>query len=373
MIRRLALAAVLLVASTALADDGGAALQAAQQRGATGDITAIDALEELGARRPVTRWTDDAWRSAGQLAERARDYARARRAYAEAATTANDATARARAESDVVRLDAMVGTAGQWAPSRSEHERLAVAIRSGRGDPAPALRELEALVRDHPGYPGATNAMLVIAEGWERDDEPERAIGWLRRAVESARPSDRLRTNAALARALIRADHLDAARSALGAISDGGLVADLRGDIATAERRRGIRWAVLAILVAIAGLGIVALRRAAGSWRAAGRRLVKPPIEVAYYVPIAALLAAVAQSGNPAAARAVLAISVAGCIVAWFSGALFEGRPRPRLAVLALHVALAALAVLAAAYLAIDQTRLVNLLLETIHGGHELR
>jgi len=369
--RRLALV-VGLWTTPAWADDGGAALQAAQQRAAAGDARAIETLEELGAARPITRWTDDAWRSAAQLAERARDFSRARRAFAEAAATATDATSRARAQSDVARLDAMVGPAGQWADVAGAHDRLAQSIRSGRGDPAPALRELEALVRDSGGYPGATNAMLVIAEGWERDDEPGRAIDWLHRALASARPAERLRVHAALARTLIRAQDLDAAREVIPAITDPGLAADLRGDIATAERRRAIRRAVLAILVALVGLATVALRRTAGSWRVAGRRLVRPPVEVLYYVPIAALLAVVAQTGNPAAGRAVVAISVVGCIVAWISGVLFEGRPRPSLPRLALHVALCALAVLAAAYLVIDQTRLTNVLIETWRGGHEL-
>src|SRR4051794_11431726 len=100
---RLAVAAlVCCVGSAALAaDDPELQLRDAQQRAAAGDPTAIDALEGLGAARPVTRWTDDAWRSAAQLAERSRDYARARRDLEQVIATTDDEHVVSRARADV--------------------------------------------------------------------------------------------------------------------------------------------------------------------------------------------------------------------------------------------------------------------------------
>jgi predicted negative regulator of RcsB-dependent stress response len=371
---KLAVAAlVCALATAAYADDAEQALRDAQQRAAAGDPTAIDALEAVGSARPITRWTDDAWRTAAQLAERANDFARARRDLEQVVATSDDEQAVRRARADLDRIATQAGAAGEWSEVAAAHERLVQRARAG-GDPAPALRDLEALVRANPRYPRAAMVMLAIAQGWERDGDPERAIRWLRDAVAAAGPADRTRATAELARTLIRHGELAAARDTITAISDPMLAAELHDRLATAELRRAIHWGVVGVLVAIAAIALVALRRAAGSWRRVPRRLARPPIEAVFFAPIAAVFALVAKTGNPLVARAVIAIAIAGTAVSWISGAILDGRrERPRVRMLVLHVALAALAVLAAIYLAIDRDRMIDLIIETWRGGPAMR
>jgi hypothetical protein len=124
-------------------------------------------------------------------------------------------------------------------------------------------------------------------------------------------------------------------------------------------------WAVLVVLVVAAA---VALRRRAGSWRAAGRRLVRPPIETMFFVPIAAVLIAVASTGNPLVGRAVWGIGIAGVVTSWITGALLAGT-RVTLKRAIVHALCAMLAVGAATYVAVDHGHLVDFLIETWREG----
>ena len=374
---RLAIAALLCaLAGIAVADDdtAGRALVDAQQRAAAGDATAIDALEALGAARPITRWTDDAWRSAAQLAERARDFARARRDLEQVIATSSDDQVVRRAKADLQRLASVAGSAGEWSEVAATHERLVQRSRAS-GDPAPALRELEQLVRANPAYPRAAMVMIALAQGWERDGEAERALGWLREAERvAADPLDRTRVTAELARTSIRYGDLDAARMAIARVTDPLLAAHLTRAADRAQLRRMIRWVVAAVLLLIAALAALALRRIAGSWTDVLPRLARPPVEAWFFVPVAAVFVVIAQTGNPLVGRAVWTIAIAGTVVAWISGAVLDGRQaRPRRRVLAGHALLAAVAVLASTYLAIDHGQLVDLLVETWRGGPALR
>jgi hypothetical protein len=131
-----------------------------------------------------------------------------------------------------------------------------------------------------------------------------------------------------------------------------------------------VRWIVIAVVVAIFAAGLVALRRAAGSWRGAARRLVRPPAEALFFVPIALVLVGVAATGNPMVARAIRAIAICGAAIGWLSGAILDGRHGrigPLRAVV--HALLAALAVAACAYLVLDRDRMLDLVAETWREG----
>ncbi|HUJ62975.1 MAG TPA: hypothetical protein VLX92_30940, partial [Kofleriaceae bacterium] len=254
----------------------------------------------------------------------------------------------------------------------AEHERLTSQMQA-RGDPTPALRALEALIASHPGYPRGAAALILVARGWARDGDRERAIAAARRAVAIAGPGDRLPAAAELARQLIRAGELDQARTEIAEIDHPAVAADLRAELARAELRDRVRLAAWAMLAAIALVAVIALRRDAGTWRAAARRIARPPIEVVFLAPIALLLAIVASSGNPLVGRAVRAIALAGLAIAWLSGALLEAARARRGALGArrvlVHVALAMLAAGAAAYLAISRDQLFDLVAETLRTG----
>ncbi len=371
---RLVVAALWCLVATAAsaANDPEQQLRDAQQRAASGDPTAIDALEALGSARPVTRWTDDAWRSAALFAERSRDYARARRDLEQVVATSDDEQVVRRARADIERLVGIAGGAGEWAAVAATHEQLLQRTQQ-KGDPTPALDELEALVRANPTYPRAAMVKLTLARGWELEGEAERAIAWLREAdVAATTPTDHMRARADLARTLIRHGDLADARAAIATVEDPGLVRQLHARLARAELRRTIRWGVFGVLGVLAAAAVLALRRTAGSWRRVPRFLLSPPTEVWFFAPIAALLVAVSQTGNPLVGRAVLVIAIAGTIVAWISGRILDGKRELRLRGTVVHAMLAVVAVAGAVYLAVDHGLMIDLVIETWRGGHQL-
>ncbi|NVB82822.1 MAG: hypothetical protein HOV81_30875 [Kofleriaceae bacterium] len=360
---------VLALAGSAFADDVEDRFHAAERRAAAGEL---DALEAFGRERPITRWTDDAWAVAARFAEQARDFERAQRDLEQVIATSSDETALRRARNDLERIRAFAGSAGQWNATAAAHEELVAKLTGERGDPRGILGQLEALVRDNPAYPRAPIVMIAIAHGWEREGEVERAASWLRRARDVGTGIDRERAAADLARLYIRERDIAEAEAALAALDDRRLAAKLRIDLASAKWRTHLRWALWALLAVLAGLAAFGLRRGSGSWRAALRRLAKPPAEVIFFAPIAAVIVAVAYTGNPLVARAVLAISLVGVAVGWISGALLEGR-RATLPRTLLHVLAVAVAIVAASYLAIDRDRMIDLLIETWRSGPAAR
>ncbi len=364
-----ALVAVLLVARVAVADDASAE-RAFLDASARGDIAA---LEQLGAERPVTRWTDDAWAEAARLAIRANDFARARADLEQVIAVGTDAQLVRRAKNDLARITSFAGSGGEWTAVAEEHERLLPALQT-RGDPRPSLEQLERLVRAHPGYPRAPMLMVAIAAGWEREGESARAIRWLRDAKAAATErSDAQRASAELVRVLVRAGALADAERELALLArdaSPGLVANLRKTLSRAELRRTVRWIMWTALAALAITSLVALRRAAGSWRAALRRLARPPLEAMFLVPISAVVVGFSLTGNPLIARTVLAILAAGIVTSWLSGAILAGR-RVSLSRAAAHAALAFVAIVASVYLAVDRGHVIDFIIETWHQGHE--
>jgi hypothetical protein len=374
----LGLLVLAIAARPARADDRDIvrAFGAAIEQAATGDPAAIDRFEALAAARPITRWTDNAYAEAARLAERAGDFARARRNLAQVVAVGTDGALVARARAALDRLAAATG-GGRWDAVAREDERLLAAAAAG-GDPRAALAALEELVRANPAYPRATMLRLAIAWGWEREGEGPRAIAQLQAALAAAPAADRSRAGLELARALIRRRDLGEAASVLDALAAGPgadppAIAKVRETLAAASARaylRGVLWLALAAVAACAAL---VLRRDAGSWRAAGRRLAPPPAEVLFLVPIGLVLAAVARTGNPLVADAVAAICGVGIAITWISGALLEAARARRGAVGApralIQAAFAAIAVASAAYLAVDRDRMIDLVVETWEHG----
>ena len=366
-----ALAAVLLVARVVAAEPEAGAEHAFREATARSDITA---LEQLGAARPVTRWTDDAWSEAARLAVRANDYDRARRALEQVIAVGSDPQLVRRARAELARIASFAGGTGEWNAVAAKHERLAPGIHAG-GDPRPALEQLEALVRAHPRYPRAPMLMVAIARGWEREGEADRALEWLRRAkAAGATREETIHASAELVRVLVRVGDLDAAEAELAELArtaSAGLVHNLRKMLDKAELRRTVRWIMLAVLAVLAGLAAFSLRRTAGSWRAALRRLARPPSEAVFLVPIGVVICAFSYTGNPLIARTVVAIMVAGIATSWLSGAVLDAQPRVRLARVLVHAAIVVIATVAAVYLAVDRGHVIDFVIETWRSGHE--
>jgi len=351
-------------------DAPSTAFHAAEVRAAAGDRGAIDAFEAIGAQQPVTRWTDDAWSEAARAAERAGDLVRARRDYEHALDHADDPAFARRVRGELARLAGSIGARGEFADVAAAHERLVAQIQAG-GDPKPALRELGALIDGHPAYPRAATAMLALAAGWERDGESSTARAWLRRAQTAAAPNERERVLSEVARFAIRANDPEEATTAISKLADRANAAELTAALATAQRRHAVRTLAWIVLITVVIAAIIALRRRAGSWREALRRLGHPPFEVMFLAPIAIVIAAIAWTGNPLVARAVWTLLGAGVAVAWTSGAILAGPVSTRRALA--HAAVVLIAASAATYLAIDRDRMLDLVVETWQHGPESR
>ena len=355
----------LLVCVTGVAHANEDLFREATRRAAAGEPSAIDAFEAAGAARPVTRWTDDAWAEAARLAERARDFARARRDLEQAIAVATDPLFARRLRGDLARLASLTG-GGDWNAVAAQHDRLISELARG-DDPAAELSALEQLVRDHPSYPRAPAVRWAIARGWDEEGDAERARTVMREAVGTAPAAEQGSYRIAWTRMLIRHGELAEAGAELDRLADPGARRMLERELATAHMRAKIRWAVGGVLILLLGLVGFVLRRSAGSWRAAARRLVRPPIEVLYFLPIAIVVAIVAGTGNPLVGRAVVAIVGGGLAIAWLSGVTLERTcSRPRLVA---HAVISAIAVLAMGYLVVDHLRLLDLIEETVRTG----
>jgi uncharacterized membrane protein len=94
-------------------------------------------------------------------------------------------------------------------------------------------------------------------------------------------------------------------------------------------------------------------------------------------VPIAGVLVAIAQTGNPLIAGAVRAIAIAGLAIAWCSGAVLDAvrarRGRIGVSRAALHVLALVVAVAGAVFLALDRDRVIDVVIETWHEGPSAR
>ena len=371
--------AVVALATLAHADEQ--AFRAAGELAAKDDPRAVEAFEAVGTMRPITRWTDDAWVEAARIAEKRSDYDRARRNLEQAIAISTDAQLARRAKRDLERIAQMAGGGGEWSAVAAEHQRLVTAIGRG-GDPTEELEELEALARKHPAYPRGVPLRITIARGWEEEDEVERALGWLREAVrieedvgrKAAEPQSRVSSAARieLIRMLTRNRELEEAGRELALLTDLGTKRSLQRKLEAAEAQRVVRWCVTALLLVLLGVAAFLVRRRSGSWRAAARIAMRPPIEVLYFVPIAAVVGLVSTTGNPLVAKAVIWIFIGAAVIGWISGATLESARRVgpigmRHAIA--HALIVGVAILGAVYLAIDHARLIDLVGETWRTG----
>ena len=374
-------------------EDNDAALRAAVTRAQSDPAGALIELEALGARRPLTRWSDNAWSEAARLAEAAGDFARARRALEQVIAIDQDAAMVRRARATIARIAERTGD-GRWDAIARDHERLVASVFGG-GEPYAALAELAALVRANPDYPRGVAARVSLARGYELQDDTDVALDWMRSAADAAGPDEPgQRTRLAFARMAIRAGELAQGRAevvALRAISttDRAALDAVAAELATAERRRWLRRVVW-VLLGVLGILVFArlARDLAGrrpspasppvrfAWAAALRRLARPPVEAVFMFPIAALVSGVAATGNPLVARAIITITVAGFAISWTSGVLIDSARECALLSrrrLALHLFVVALAVAGIVFLAVEQGNVLRLLAETWRGGHALR
>jgi hypothetical protein len=99
---------------------------------------------------------------------------------------------------------------------------------------------------------------------------------------------------------------------------------------------------------------------------------VRPPLELLFLAPVAAVLVGVALTAHRMIAPAVLILSAGGLVLAGLSGAALDllrarGRPLRRRALL--HAALCVAGVTALLYIALMRDDLLDLVIETVRFG----
>jgi hypothetical protein len=131
-----------------------------------------------------------------------------------------------------------------------------------------------------------------------------------------------------------------------------------------------IAWLAIALLV----LGAVtALVRDAGSPGAAARTLLRPPLEALFLLPVALLIAAAGQTENEAIAHASAWLAGAMLLDAWLVGASFVAARRAHGRLPLPHAlglgAGGGAAMLAAAYVIVRHTQLLDFIIHTVRFG----
>ena len=361
--------------------DAGEAFRDATRLLGEGDLAAAQAaFEAVAALDPAGPWADDALAEAAGAAERRGNLAEARRLWRRVLAEHPSSRQSRRARARVAAIEAAIGEGGQWLAVAEQHEAILRAA-VGRSDPTPQVEELAALVETHPGYPRVHEARMWIGDTWMRLGHPERAAARFREAREQATdPDDRWRAGKAVGDALALAGELDGAeRTYRGLLGEGDSIADrsLREALADVAKMRLRARLIIGAWIVLAAAFVLVLASAwllAGGVRPALRALARPPVEVWFFLPVAAVLLVVAFTGNFLVEIAVREILLGGLAITWLGGATLElarERGRLRFPVLFVHVVATVAAVAALCYLAVMNDRLIDMIAETWHHGHD--
>ena len=137
------------------------------------------------------------------------------------------------------------------------------------------------------------------------------------------------------------------------------------------------RWYVRAWIVAALGLLALLASLVEAARRGGYRRpRLRPPVEVLFLAPAAAVLVGVALTTHQLMAPAVLLLSIGGLVLAWLSGATLDtlrARGREVRMRALLHVTICFFAVAALLYVSLVRDDLLEMVIETVRFGPEER
>lgn len=348
------------------------------------DLAALRSGEPRDVERAVAAITASAAADPDALFAAARacedelhDPARAAAIYDRIVAEYPDARASIAAARRARALHATLGRHGETAAQAAELAQLIAGA-----DAAPVAQVIERADRlASAAWPGAPDAALWLAEWLRRTGRLAEAQ--VRYAAVVARWPGQPQAIAALrggAGCALEAHDASLAESLASRlpVADPGSQIE-RDDLlaAAARSRRRARgylaaWlAIAAVLAALIGsLVEVTLRSAPGTrWSA-----LRPPGELVFGGPVAAVLIGVAFTAHRLIAPAVATIAIGGLAFTWLSGAALDrlralGRPR-RLRSLG-HVAACLIGVAGLGYIALTRGDLLDLLIETVRVGPE--
>jgi tetratricopeptide (TPR) repeat protein len=295
------------------------------------------------------------------------DPARAAALYDRVARELPDSSAAIPSRRRAEQLHALLGPHNEYA---AQTQKFYATMGHADDDPAAAVRVIDELAQT--SWPGAPDALLwaadVLRERGRYDEALARFDAVHRRWPSSPQGIDSLRGAAGTA---LEAHQWARARAYAEELPGGNPIEDAARDELIASARQGERretiglatWLALglALLVLLASLADAALR---GGWK---RPRLRPPVEVMFLAPIAALVTGIAFATQRVIAPAIARITVTGVVLAWLSGAaldLLRQRNRSTRGRSLVHVVACALGVLATAYLAIVAGGLLDILID---------
>jgi outer membrane protein assembly factor BamD (BamD/ComL family) len=363
-----ALAIVLLLGGVAYADSAQQRFEAATALEAHGRFAdARAALEELARDAPDGPFAADALYEAAVVSEeRLSDPAHARALYAEVAAKypSSRLARRAQTRADFLARSLSTGEA----PLREYDAILASVAQAG---PVAARTRMEALVQKWPDFALADRALFWIGQ---RLAEERRWSDALARFAEVERrfPSSEwaLRAKKARADILLTRGHPFAARAL-----DRELLAS-SDPVARSAGREGladsVSWIARACFVFVCIAYLVAFVFFHLRWARRQRRRV--PLELLYYLPVAAVFVAAALTENRLIGLATVGIAVGGALLVWLTSLAFAARLEAGPMSLRARAGRAAsifFAVVALTFLAVQATGLTDIVIETFRSGPE--
>jgi TolA-binding protein len=359
-------AVVVLAGSVARADTPQQAFAAATALEARGQYAvAADALEALGHARAGDPFAADALFEAAVIAEeRLADPARAQKLYDEVATryAANRLARRARLRADFL--------AQSLATGEEPLRRYQAILTDGMSKPAAqSITAMTELLREHPDFALADRALYWLGQRLaelHRDDEAMARFAELERRFPSSDWAQRGKK--VRADLLLGHGHPFAARSIYRELAAGpeALTRSSGKEGLTAV----VTFIVRAIVVVMSIVYLVVF--AALCLRGVRRRLSRVPIELYYYLPVAALFVAAALTENSAIGWATAGIAVGGALLVWLTSLSWVVRlERGPMSLRARYGRALAVAVAVAAltFLTVQATGLTDIVVETFRSG----
>ena len=363
------LAALLVTGAVARAGTPGQTeFEAATTLESKGDYAgAANALEALARARPDDAFADDAlFEAAVVCEERLNDPARAARLYEQVATryASSRLARRARTRADFLSSSLKSGEA----PLR-EYQDLMNGF--SKRPPAESIARMAQLVDGHPDFALSDRALYWLGATLVEQRRPDEGLARFLE-VERRFPDSEWSSRAKKARGdlALRRHQYSEARAIYQELAR---KPDLISRAASKEGLANVGTSEGRGLALVLSLAYLALFLGAHLW--ALRRItprLRMPVELLFYLPVAALFTLAGLTENSSIALATAGIAVGGALVVWTSGVVTDARlaesPLPLRARLGRICATGA-AVLCVAYVAIQATGLTDLVFETIRNG----
>lgn len=360
------LALLLVFAAVARADEESFYRGAALER--EGKLEeAIAELRGIVDKTPADAFADDALLEMARIYdERLGDPLRAAETYERLARAYPESRLATRATRRAAALRTAMGPGA--AHARAVAEMNAVLNGFASRPRAESIARMEALLRSDPDFPDAPRATFWL--GTTLDGEGRRAESLARFAEVRRRwPGTEWASRAARAEgdAHLAAGELDDAERSYRAMPPGDSQTAGLARLRTARGRTRLATLAWIVLGALSAAALFELWRRARSLRP----LVRPPVEVLYLLPVAALFAGAGLTENPALARGIATVCAGGVLVAWLSGAALEAARPVGVARAVAHALAAAAAVACVVWIALTREGLIDFVLETLRFGPE--